>query len=59
MNAIKTFAIDLGETSEFRGTREQMLAMLRQDFGVTAVKRGYTTWRIIADGQSIGRIDEM
>lgn len=53
-----TYEIILGERSTFRGTREAMRAHLRDAYGLTVVKRGYTTWRLYAGDNAVGRVDE-
>jgi hypothetical protein len=59
MDAIKTFSVTLGETTTLRATRGEMLQKMKSDFGLTVVKRGFTTWRLLAGGQTVGRIDEV
>ena len=59
MNATqRTYAITIDGTSFFRGTREQMLARIA-GHNLSAVKRGYTTWRLYSGTECIGRVDEV
>jgi hypothetical protein len=60
MNATQkhTFEIQIGSDSwTTRETQESVLAMLAKR-GLTAVKRGYTTWCVYENGTRVGLMDD-
>ncbi len=59
MNNAITYEILLGKTNTtIRATRQSMLEMLNGR-GLTAVKRGYTTWVVYEDGKRCGSVQEL
>ena len=59
--ANRTYEILLGfkrETTTIRDTRDGLLKMLNAR-GLTAVKRGYTTWVVYENGVRCGSVQEI